>query len=170
MNQKQRDFLIDKIKDTASNKCRDLKARMPKQPDIASYILTEIMSGRINIIEYEEIKKLIMKKITDAVKKDEDWTFKKNSYRYNEDDDRKTQIGLRLDDLFILPDNYEADWKEYRKTKEEIEKEINLITAQEETLIVRITLASNSTLESMIKEIDDMGNLSLMDTKLKALQ
>lgn len=36
-------------------------------------------------------------------------------------------------------------------------------------LVTRIQLASDKTLEKMISEVDDMGDVSLMDTKLKSL-
>ena len=36
-------------------------------------------------------------------------------------------------------------------------------------LITRIRLASNKTLEKMINEIDDMGEISLFDKKLKQI-
>lgn len=40
---------------------------------------------------------------------------------------------------------------------------------QSEGLCTRIQLASNKTLEKMIAEVDDMGDISLVDCTLKAL-
>jgi hypothetical protein len=162
MNQSQRNFLIDKIKTSAKAQRQALEKSLSKPPSLNNYLLHEVMSGTFELQPQEDIKKLIHQRALDATGH-EDWT--KASWSAA----TKDYFQIKLKDLFVVPKEYTKKWEAYREAQEKIQKQINLIESQADTLIVRITLASNATLESMIKEVDDMGDLKLMDTKLKAL-
>lgn len=81
----------------------------------------------------------------------------------------KAEATIKIKDIFVIPKDYEALWEEYYKKCEEINKEIQQIQIESDTLVTRIQLASDKTLQKMIAEVDDMGDISLMDTKLKSL-
>jgi hypothetical protein len=71
--------------------------------------------------------------------------------------------------LLESPEGLDKLKEEYNSKKDEIEKQINELEKQLEMLEIRINLASDKTLQTMINEIDDMGNISLLDTKIKYL-
>ena len=56
-----------------------------------------------------------------------------------------------------------------KKHNESIVTEIDLLKVQLDTIEVRVQLASDKTLQNLVNEVDDMGSLSLIDTKLKLL-
>ena len=63
-------------------------------------------------------------------------------------------------------------WKRFqnaRQHNDKIQSEINTLQLQLDAIELRIQLASDKTLQKMINEVDDMGELSLIDTKLKLL-
>lgn len=162
MNQSQRKFLIDKIEKSAKDMIGVLEDSKPESPSIENYLLHAVMGGNFELHSIDELKETIRQMALESKGRDS-WTggsWGRASY---------TSIHLPLKDVFIIPEEYTQKERDIEKRRNEIQKEINAIRSKCDTLVVRLTLASNSVLETMIKEVDDMGDLSLMDTKLKAL-
>lgn len=163
MNQAQRNFLTDKIEETTKVQVKILRDSLPEKPNLSNYLLHRIMSNDFAIKSTEELKKQLIDRAIDT-KDGKDWNNVTRSH-WSE----QKNISFKFKDFFVIPDEFKAKIESYEKECEEINKEIYAIQSKSDTLIIRIKLASNSTLESMIKEVDDMGNIQLMDTKLKAL-
>ena len=163
MNQSQRNFLVDRIEEQVKAKKKMLEDSLPEAPSLVNYLFHKIMSNDFDIKEKDEIKQMIIEKCLSA-KDGKDWASGDSHWSAT-----KRNITFKLEDFFVIPDEYQRRFDEYHKERSNIHQEINLLNTQAETLIVRIKLASNSVLESLIREVDDMGNISLMDTKLKAL-
>ena len=81
----------------------------------------------------------------------------------------REKLEFDADDLFEIPEEYKIALSKYNTTADEINGKIDTLKTQMETLETRIQLASDKILQTMINEVDDMGDLSLMDTKLKLL-
>jgi hypothetical protein len=81
----------------------------------------------------------------------------------------KSNVGFSLDQFFIIPQEY-LDMRESRNEQiQKIQEEINDLQVQLDTLEVRIMLTSDANLKTLINEIDDMGDIKLIDTKIKLL-
>lgn len=74
-----------------------------------------------------------------------------------------------IEEFFIVPDEYRKWIEERQKIEVEIQNKINALYLQLETLEIRIMIASDKTLQKLISEVDDMGDISLVDTKIKLL-
>ncbi len=72
-------------------------------------------------------------------------------------------------EIFIIPAAYDKLKKDCEKRRSDIYKQIADMEMQAESLITRITLASDKTLQRMIDEVDDMGDISLMDTTIRQI-
>lgn len=162
MNQVQRNFLIKKIEETVKARIKALEDAKPEAPSLNNYLLHAVMSNNFDIISNEQIKELIRKMALKSKDRD-DWMG--NSWGSAS----KNKIFFNATDLFIVPEEYKKLWDEYAKERNRIEAEIGEIHIQADTLITRIQLASDKTLQTMINEVDDMGNISLMDSKLRLL-
>lgn len=163
MNQTQRNYLIDKIKDRNKTEKRVLNDSLPEKPSLEAFLLNEVMSNRFEIVDNETIKQMIIDK-TLTLKKDKKLLGGKNSsWNSNED------ICFPAEDFFILPKKYQELLDEYDKKQKEIYQRLGEIAELEEMLVLRIQLASPKKLEKLISEIDDFGDLSLFDTKLKGI-
>lgn len=163
MNQSQRNFLIERIEKLGKIKRDALEKSIPQKPSLNLYLFKEVMSGNVNIISNEKIIELIEDKALISNDNGDDWLG--NAWQRSS----KEHINFLIKDFFIIPDEYRAKFDRYKKEKDTILERIRQLIIEEDTVITRIKLASNSTLENMIKEVDDMGNLSLMDTKLRQL-
>lgn len=167
MNQAQRKFLIEKIEANVKARTDELKhSNIEQPPSLENYFYGLALSGKLEIQPQEHIKKVMS-----------DRAMKHTSERYSEtwlgtsqgELINRSQVKIPIRDLFIVPKEYDDLWNEYRKRDEENKQRIRQLRIECDTLITRIQLASDKTLEKMISEIDDMGDISLMDTKLKLL-
>ncbi len=162
MNNTQRQFLIKKIQDVASNRIKAIENCKPEAPSLSNYILHAVMSDNFEILNTVEIKELIKQKALKAKERD-DWMG--NSWGSAS----KDKIFFDAKTFFKLPAEYKILYDDYVQKTREANEEVHNIKIQLDTLITRIQLASDKTLQTMINEVDDMGNISLMDTKLKFL-
>jgi superfamily I DNA and/or RNA helicase len=162
MNQAQRNFLIKKIEESIKNKIKALDNNKPEPPSLNNYLLHAVMSGNFNLRSTDEIKKTLTDKALKA-KGNEDWLGNRWGMA------TKNNISFTADEIFIIPEEYKILFEQFKASTTEINQKIHDISVQGESLITRIQLASDKTLQTVINEIDDMGNISLMDTKLKLL-
>lgn len=162
MNTQQRNYLIKKIEESVKIRVDALKSSEPQPPSLSNFLLHAVMSGTFEIRSNEEIKEMIRQKALTSKDRD-DWMG--NSWG----NASKDKIIFQAKDFFIIPEEYQKRWDEYREKRKAIWDEVASIQSQADGLVTRITLASDKTLQTMINEVDDMGNISLMDTKLKLL-
>ena len=167
MNQAQRKFLIDRIEANVKKQIDALSHSDTEQPpSLENYFYGLALSGKLEIRPQEHIKKVMSER-----------AMKHTAQRYSEtwlgtsqgDLINKASVKIPIRDLFVVPKEYDELWNEYRKKDEEKRQRIRQIQIECDTLVTRIQLASDKTLEKMISEVDDMGDVSLMDTKLKSL-
>jgi rRNA maturation endonuclease Nob1 len=127
------------------------------------------LSNNFEIKSNDELRKVILEKAIKAGQSNsarEDWLG--NTWgRTNRND-----VGFSLEEFFVVPQEY-LEIKQ--KRKEEIEiiySQIASLEAQLNTIEIRIMVASDKALQKLINEIDDMGDMgdiSLIDTKIKLL-
>lgn len=161
MNQSQRSFLIKKIEEGVKLRVSALQHSLPEAPSLTTWLLHYILSGKFEIKTVEEIKEVIRQKALKA-KDREDWLG--NSWGT-----AKKNIVFSLNEIFIIPEEYRTIFESWLKESKEINDKIAELQLQADTLITRIQLSSDKTLQKLINEVDDMGDISLIDTKLKLL-
>jgi hypothetical protein len=162
MNNQQRQYLIKKIEASSKIQIEALKNSIPQPPSLNIYLLHAVMSNNFEIKKTDELKEMIRQMALKATER-EDWMG--NHWGSAS----KSGISFAAKDFFIVPAEFQILWDDYQKNKREAEDKIYAIHIQSDSLITRITLASDKTLQTLINEVDDMGNISLMDTKLKLL-
>lgn len=167
MNQAQRKFLIDRIEANVKKQIDALYHSDTEQPpSLENYFYGLALSGKLEIQSQEHIKKVMCEKAMQhsAQRYSETWLGTSQGDLIN-----KASVKIPIRDLFVVPKEYDELWNEYKKNDEEKKQRIRQMQTECDTLVTRIQLASDKTLEKMIAEVDDMGDISLMDTKLKSL-
>lgn len=167
MNNTQRNFLIKKIQEGVEIRMRALRDSMPEEPNLSNYLLHAVMSGKFDIISNEEIKEIIRQKALTSKQGHSSW-MASNKGRYSAFGNMEDLV-FKANEFFIIPEDYKGLLKEYEDRRDKINEEMATLSIQCDSLVTRITLASDKTLQTMINEVDDMGNISLIDTKLKLL-
>lgn len=162
MNNTQRKFLIDKIQKQVNLRIDALRYKESNCPSLNNWILHAVLSNNFELKSISEIKETLRQKALKANDRD-DWLGNKWM------SGNKENVVFTIDQIFVVPDEYAVKRKEYDEQLKADNEEIRNLSIQADTLITRIQLASDKTLQTMINEVDDMGNISLMDTKLKLL-
>jgi hypothetical protein len=163
MNTTQRKFLIERIQGKVNIKIESLNSMKMKYPSASNYIFKAILNNNLELQPSEVILDALKRKALNA-KEGENWLSQaRMGY------EKETTITLKIEELIIYPSDYNDELIKVRAHNEDIDLEINELKIQLDTIEVRVQLASDKTLQNLINEVDDMGDLSLMDTKLKLL-
>lgn len=167
MNQSQRKFLIDKIESNVKQQIDLMKSETIQQPpSLENYFYGLAISKKLEIMPIEHIKQVVCEKALrhTASSYSETWLGSNRGELIG-----NASVKLKIKDLFVVPDEYNKMWDDYYASRLELEKKIKKLEAEKNTLILRIHLASDKTLQKMISEIDDIGDISLVDLSLKKL-
>lgn len=165
MNQAQRKFLIDKIESNVKKTISILEREKPEQPpSLENFFYGLALTGRLEIKSPESIKEYMCKRAMNHSAKSysETWLGTSQGDLIN-----RANVKIPLREIFVVPKEYDEMWDKYRESEKQIKEKVRALEIECDTLVTRIQLASDKTLEKMISEIDDMGDISLMDTKLK---
>lgn len=164
MNSQQRKFLIERIQQKTKQRIEELQKSKLQYPSASNYIFKAALNDTLMLEPTEVILGAIKKKALSA-KEGENWLSEERMGM-----NKENSIRLRLVDLIVLPEDYKTELDRIRSYNQSINEEIHQLRVQLDTIEVRVQLASDKTLQNLINEVDDMGNLSLMDTKLRLTQ
>jgi hypothetical protein len=163
MNTAQRKFLIERIQQKVKDKIEELKKTLLEHPSASNYIFKAVLNNKLELQPKEVILDAIKGKALKA----------KEGYNWLSDEsmgwNKEREIRLLLEKLIVLPDDYKEELEKVRTHNKIINEEISQLKLQLDTIEVRVQLASDKTLQNLVNEVDDMGSLSLIDTKLKLL-
>ena len=164
MNQAQRKYLIEKITKKIGTKVSELEKSKLEYPSLSNWLWKSAMDGTLEIKNTEQIKEFF-KQRAKAIKEGENWlSAERRGWHVD-----KTTIKMPAKDLFVLPKSYYDEEKRVDEHNKGVHRAIEELRGKSEMLITRIQLASAKTLEQMINEVDDMGDISLVDMTIKAI-
>ncbi len=164
MNTHQRNFLVEKIQEKTKKQLDELNKQNPAYPNLQEILFHAIMSNALQLRKPEEILDCLKQR---ALKSGDDGN--RNSWLGHNQGEINKEVKFSSAEIFVLPQEYLDAMKEYREKEAEIQKQRIKILLQEENLILRIQLASDKTLQSLVNEIDDMGDITFIDDTLKIL-
>lgn len=163
MNTTQRKFLIERIQQKVKDRIEVLKKKRIQFPSASNYIFKAVLNEDLKLQPTEVTLEAIKKKALNA-KEGENWLSEKRMGW-----EKEREITLLIEQLIVLPKDYREEVERVKEHNKDIDTEIDVLKTQLDTIEVRVQLASDKTLKNLINEVDDMGDLSLMDTKLKFL-
>lgn len=153
MNQTQRKYLIDKLQRSSADAITEMRKEYPQKPEVRTYCCEALLKGELRIRSEEEILAALKGRLNVG--------SSISSF----------SLGVSFDypEIFILPEEYTKAYKIWEQKYSEIQMKITTLKQQTEALCTRIQLASDKTLERMIAEVDDMGDITFVDCTLKRL-
>lgn len=164
MNSTQRKFLVDKLLESSKRQVEELKRSMLIYPSASNFLFKASLNGTLRLKSEKIILDFVHKKALNA-KEGENWL---SDMRIGYEKERVIKIDI--DHLFELPQDYLDEVERVRLHNKAIQAKIDEILVVANSMEVRIQLASDKTLQTLINEVDDMGQISLVDTKLKELK
>ncbi len=169
MNQKQREFLIDQVRTNVKKELEKLKR--PQKPSLSNHIIAAALDGTLVLHTNEEIKGSIRERIM-KMKENDNSIFGggSRSYRDNDDDDedKNSIFAIKAKHIFIFPPAYLVELEEYEKAYAEYIRKKEELESLKDTLLLKIQIGSDKILDKLIEEADDLGDLSLMSSRLIA--
>jgi len=163
MNTAQRKFLIERIQQKTKDKIKVLQNNKMDLPSIDNYIFKAILTDNLELQPSEVILSALKAKAKRA-KAGENWLSEDRIGVY-----KSTTIRIDIKELIKLPNDYNEELERVIEHNDNINKEIETLKIQLDTIEIRVQLASDKTLRNLVNEVDDMGSLSIIDTKLKLL-
>lgn len=163
MNAAQRKFLVDRVSKKIDEKIEEIRKMKLDYPSKANYIFKAVMNGELALQSQAHILQAIKNKAMRA-KEGSNWL---SDDRMGHEKER--MVKLLIEDLIVVPEDLGIEANRVINHNKDLDDQIAQLKIQKETLEVRIQLASNSVLAKLISEVDDMGDLSLIDTKLKLI-
>lgn len=163
MNAQQRKFLIDKLYAKCKEQMEELKKQKMEHPSLSNYLFLAIMNNTLKLKPQEVTLKALKQKALKA-QEGSNWLSEERMGW-----DKFNTCKIDINALFEIPENYVQKVNEVKEHNQNLQEQIDSIKLQMESLETRIQIASDKTLQKMINEVDDMGDISLIDTKIKLL-
>lgn len=170
MNQDQRKYLLEQVDKTFRKQAEKLEGTKPLRPSLNNYLVAAFLDGSVKFQSIEKLKA----KMREAVLK-----FGANDRLVlNEDDDecryrrrhshenQHNYVQLSAFELFVIPAAYEEALKEYEEKRKAYEKSIEALEAQRDTIKMKIQIGSDKVLSRLIEQVDNMADLSIMNSQL----
>lgn len=163
MNAQQRKYLIERITEKTKARIKMLEETKERYPSAPNYLFKAILNGTLKLKPQEHTLEALKNRALKA----------KEGYNWLSDQsqgwERESVVKLKISDIIEIPDDYAAEVERVSNHNSSIEKEISELRLQLDTIEMRVQLASDKVLQRLINEVDDMGELSLIDTKIKLL-
>jgi len=162
MNQQQRKYLIDRIQEKTKHKIDALKEQRLDYPNVPNYLFKAILNNTLQLQPQEHTLEVLRQRALSA-KEGANW-LSNQSMGW----EKSTHVKLNIEDLIIVPEDYKVELEKVHEHTKRISDEIDALKLQLDSVEMRVQLASDKTLQRLINEVDDMGELSLIDTKIKS--
>jgi hypothetical protein len=164
MNSTQRKFLIDKIQEETKKKIEQLKKQKSEFPSASNYIFKAILDGTLELQSQEHILEVLKQRALKSIEGRNWLSGDTNGF------EAKRAIKFeKHEDILILPKEFKIEVDRVRDFNRDIDNQIDALQTALNGIEMRIQLASDSTLKNLINEVDDMGDIKLIDTTVKLL-
>jgi hypothetical protein len=163
MNQKQREYVISKVKGLVDDKIDKLRKSRKERPSLNNYIVAGVLDGTIKMKNQEQIRE----HIRDLVLKlgaGENFVDSQYSYRSKRAD---SGIKLSVRNVFELPESYLEREKEVDDWNAEIDQQIETLKAEYATVEMKLNLGSDKQFSYLLDEVDNMGDLQLINNAFR---
>jgi hypothetical protein len=153
MNQRQRDFLVETIIKKANEHIYNLESKLRglSPPKLSSYIIEAIQDGTAKLNSDAHI-----------FEGTKSAALKKTSWGNSEDGENEKWMKL----IYEQPSEFKIVYDRWQLESATLQVTIDDLKVKRDTLVMRVKLAPDKRLDVLMTEIDDMGDISLMDNKL----
>lgn len=166
MNQDQRKYLIAQVNSTCRSQIEKLEKSKPKRPSLNNYIIASFLDDTVKFNNITKLKEKIKERVLAFGHTDTLLESGNDRWRDDDEDDSTKFVKLKAEDLFILPSAYKESLKVYLKKAKEIDDKIEELRATEKTIEMKIQIGSSSSMDKLVMQIDNMGDLNIINTQL----
>ena len=167
MNQDQRKYLIAQVEKTCHKQIDELKSKIPIKPSLNNYLVASFLDNTIQFADIEELKVKMRTAVLNygvgkaLVRESNDYYYGRRS-----EDRKPNTVEVVAEDLFIIPQIYKDALAVYEAEVASINDKIKTLNATRETIVMKIQIGSSSTMDKLVMQIDNMGDLDLVNNQL----
>lgn len=163
MNQEQRKFLIDQVRRTFEK--QEKKLVKPKPPSLNNYLVAAVLDGTIKYKSIAVLSSCVKKAVLALGPSD---TFIKRESRWGsyDNDDEEPVLSMNPNVIFEYPKAYIEAEEEYKRLRDAYEAACEELANLRDTIIMKIQIGSNEVLSRIIQDVDNMGDLRIINTNL----
>lgn len=164
MNQSQRDFLIKNVQSVCHNQIQEIQDSIPEKPSLNNYVVASFLDDTIQFADIEILKKKIRERVLRfgvnelLIEREDEWGRNKKNNR--------NIVKIIAEEIFVIPQGYLDALDEYNRINDEAQNKIKTLDAMKSTIILKLQISSNTKLQSLIDEVDNMTDLSLVNNQL----
>ena len=163
MNQTQRDYLIKTVETECNTQIRALQAQIPDSPSLNNYLVAAFLDNSIKFNDIEVLRTKIRKSVLKMGKGE---VLVEHDRHWNSSNKDANLVKVIAEDLFIIPENYKEALKEYQLKKAQIDAKIKQLEASKNTIVMKIQIGSSATMDKIVMQVDNMGDLNLLNSQL----
>lgn len=170
MTKEQRKYLSDQILKTFERERRALEEQRTPPPSLNNYLVAAFLDNTIKFADMEALKEQIRARVkkmgAGAVLIHEP----RGKSRWHDDDEERNAEEMHIEipavELFEIPAAYSEAYRKWDENRIRINAALEALTSQKDTLLLKIQIGSNTMLENFVKEVDDLGALTLNDSQM----
>jgi len=163
MNADQRKFLVERVNQTFNKQKKAIDEGRTEKPSLNNYLIAAFLDNSIKFQDIEKLKEKMRAMVLrfgsgDVLIKTNGW-----SRNYNKRGD--TTVEINAEDLFVYPESYEKAWDEWYENKIAIDKAVEKLEAEKDTILLKIQIGSNAALDKIITQVDNIADLNIMNAQ-----
>lgn len=164
MNDKQREYLMKTVKSTFDGEVKSLEQSKRKKPSLNNYLIAAFLDNSIEFADIENLKS----KMREAVIKmpSEAKLLETDNKSWNEDAKETGNVKIPVQLIFKIPEAYVEELRLWQDEEDNANQKIQQLKSQLKTIEVKIQLGSNQQLDKLIQEADNLGEISLINSRL----
>lgn len=167
MNQDQRKFLISQVESECKRQIEQLENSIPQKPSLNNYLIASFLDNTIQFADIDILKRNLRESVLNYGTADKLIHEEEDRYGYGRSKvEHSDEVRLDAKLLFVIPQAYQDAFEKYKKEKSDIQDKINQLCATQKTIVMKIQIGSSSTMDKLVMQIDNMGDLNLVNTQL----
>lgn len=149
-----------------SEKVKELRAKRRAEPSLNNHLVASFLDGSAAFNDIEKLKEKIHQRVLkmssgEVLIKTQNMTRGIMGGRKEEN-----TIQLRAEDLFIIPESYTKELDEVLEHNAKIDEEIQYLGDMLNTIIMKIQIGSDKHLAPLIEDVENIGDLRLVNSQL----
>ena len=160
MNQHQRKYLTDRIDQVWRSQKDAIEEHRTDKPSLNNHVVAAFMDGSIRMKKLGDIGAYLRERVLSG-----DNEVIDNGYSRHRDKE-VDMVKLPFDQLFETPPTYIEALAKWQKHDDELEAKLATLTAQRDTINMKVNIGSDKALASLIAEADNLTDLTLVNNKL----
>jgi len=164
MNQKQREFIIDKVETTYKKEKNTIQEELIDEPSLNNYLVAAFLDNSIEFADMTILKQKMRERVI-ASGTDNSLIHVSDLWGNRRDRVTSKTVYIPAEEIFVIPQNYKDAWNEFNEIRKDVQRRVDDLYAQKETIIMKIQIGSNENLQKLITQVDNLVDLNIMNSQ-----